>query len=83
MGSLQQVILDVGRLMSGYFFIWPGVWQDVKMCCKHCPRCQRAAPNTNPRAPPMSLPCVPHPFQKVAMDIVGPLPRTSGGHKFV
>ena len=31
----------------------------------------------------MPLPIVDEPFQKVAMDIVGPLPRSSSGNKYV
>ena len=53
-------------------FIWPRVWKDVKAFVKTCAGCQRAARNTNARAPLQPLPCVSEPLEKVAFDLVGP-----------
>ena len=64
-------------------FIWPRVWKDVKAFVKMCAGCQRAARNTNARAPLQPLPCVSEPFEKVAFDLVGPLPRTASGNKYI
>ena len=50
---------------------------------RSCSGCQRAARNMHARAPLQPLPCVSEPFEKVAFDLVGPLPRTSSGHKYI
>ena len=64
-------------------FIWPRVWLDVKSFVKSCGGCQHAARNTNAKAPLQPLPCVSEPFEKVTFDLVGPLPRTCSGFKYI
>ena len=59
------------------------MWLDVKEFVRSCAGCQRAARNNNARAPLQPLPCVSEPFEKVAFDLVGPLPRTSSGYKYI
>ena len=61
-------------------FICPRVWLDVKWFVRSCGGCQRAARNTNARAPLQPLPCVSKPFEKVAFDLV---PRTSSGNRYI
>ena len=56
---------------------------DVKTFVRSCASCQRAARNDNARAPLQPLPCVSEPFEKVAFDLVGPLPRTKGGNRYI
>ena len=58
------------------------MWVEVKNFVRTCAGCQRAARNDNSRAPLQTLPCVSEPFEKVAFDLVGPLPKTSGGHRY-
>lgn len=64
-------------------FDWPGIHREVKETCASCPECQRAKPPTTPLAPLQSLPVIGVPFQRVAMDIFGPLRRTKNGNKYV
>ena len=64
-------------------FIWPGLWTQVKSYVRTCGGCQLAAKQHKSRAPLQPLPCVGEPFQKVAFDLVGPLPRTPSGHKYL
>ena len=64
-------------------FIWPGLWSEVKQYVKTCNGCQLAARQHKSKAPLQPLPCVGEPFQKVAFDLVGPLPRTSSGYKYL
>ena len=64
-------------------FLWPRVWLDVKSFVRSCGGCQRAARNTNARAPLQPLLCVSEPFEKVTFDLVGPLPRTSSGNRYI
>ena len=96
MGKRQQV-LQMGHSSStaGHFgvkkthakiarhFVWPGLYTQVKAYVRTCKGCQLAAKQHKSRAPLQPLPCVGEPFQKVAFDLVGPLPRTSSGHKYL
>ena len=64
-------------------FVWPKLWSQVKSFVRTCEGCQLAARQNKARAPLQPLPCVGEPFQKVAFDLVGPLPRTASGHKYL
>ncbi|XP_063788599.1 uncharacterized protein LOC134943977 [Pseudophryne corroboree] len=66
------------RLTQNFF--WPGVSDDVRTYCKSCDVCQRLG-RPSARAPLRSLPIVGEPFQRVAVDIVGPLPVPSRSGK--
>ena len=59
------------------YFMWPGMWKEVQATVRTCGSCQKAAKNTNAKAPLQPLPIVSEPFAKVAFDIVGPLPIVS------
>ena len=65
------------------YFMWPGMWKEVRQYVRTCGGCQRAARNTNAKAPLQPLPVVSEPFTRVAFDIVGPLPRTTSGFKYL
>ena len=65
------------------YFMWPGMWVQVRAFVRACGGCQRAAKNTAAKAPLEPLPVVSEPFTKVALDIVGPLPRTIRGNKYL
>lgn len=60
-------------------FYWPCLFKDVKEFCEACSECQKTAPGRNIRAPLVPLPVIDEPFQMIAMDIVGPLPRSPSG----
>ena len=95
--SRRQQVLQMGHSSSiaGHFgvkkthskiakhFVWPGLWTQVKAYVRTCGGCQLAAKQHKSRAPLQPLPCVGEPFQKVAFDLVGPLPRTTSGHKYL
>ena len=65
------------------YFLWPRMWGDIKQFLHSCAGCQKAAHNSHSRAPLQPLPCVGEPFEKVAFDLVGPLPRSSSGNKYI
>ncbi|XP_054841809.1 uncharacterized protein LOC129333892 [Eublepharis macularius] len=71
----------LARVLTRFF--WPGVDQAVKSHCRTCETCQRTSGRHPPRAPLAPLPVIHSPFERVAMDFVGPLPRTSRGHRFI
>ncbi len=64
-------------------FFWPGMRHDVGDLCRRCQTCQRIKPKHTPKAPLVPLPIVRTPFSRVAMDMVGPLPPTDEGHKYI
>ena len=64
-------------------FFWPTLFKDVKTHCQQCPECQLASCQGRNRAPLMPLPIIEEPFSRIAMDIVGPLPKTKQGHRYI
>ena len=61
-------------------FYWPKVYRDVKNHCRTCAQCQKSSMKGAPLIP---LPIMDEPFQRIAMDIVGPLPRSSLGKRYI
>ena len=63
------------RIMKNFF--WPGMSSDIRKACQSCSRCQKTAKHTYSKAH-MQVPAVhiTRPFEKVAIDIVRPLPVT-------
>ena len=68
------------RLLERFF--WPGIYMDVQELCRTCPECQRVACHHKHKDPLMPLPVVNQPFERVGLDLVGPLPRRKAGHRY-
>ena len=66
-------------------FFWPGISSDIKRYCRSCDICQRTIANgKTARAPLGSMPIIDTPFQRVAIDLAGPLePRTDSKNKYI
>ena len=64
-------------------FYWPGVFRDVQKHCQTCGQCQKSSPRGIKKARLIPLPIMDEPFKRIAMDIVGPLPRSSSGKRFI
>nr|XP_021325913.1 uncharacterized protein LOC110438340 [Danio rerio] len=64
-------------------FHWPGLEADVKRFCQACPTCQRTSPRTPPPSPLIPLPIIEVPFERIGMDLVGPLPKSARGHEHI
>ncbi|XP_075770608.1 uncharacterized protein LOC142823438 [Pelodiscus sinensis] len=64
-------------------FYWPGVYQDIKNYCASCPQCQKTSPTRVPPAPLIPLPIVGTPFERIALDLVGPLEKSSRGYIYI
>lgn len=64
-------------------FFWPGISIAVKETCQCCPTCQLTAPRKTATAPLIALPVICPPFQRVAMDMIGPLPEIRDGYKYI
>ena len=64
-------------------FYWPGQRRDVEDWCRTCQECSsRKSPSRHYRAK-MSTDSTGNPLQRVAMDILGPLPVTERQNKYV
>ncbi|KAL1251468.1 hypothetical protein QQF64_019264 [Cirrhinus molitorella] len=64
-------------------FHWPGLDADVQQFCQACPTCQRTSPRTPPPSPLIPLAIIDVPFERIGMDLVGPLPKSARGHEHV
>ena len=63
-------------------FYWPMLFRDVADFCRSCDQCQKAGHRRVRRVPMMPLPFIAESFDRIAMDIVGPLPRSRAGHRY-
>lgn len=64
-------------------FYWPGWFEDVKKWCRECTECaSRKSSAPNIRAP-LQPSFVSRPFERVALDILGPLPLTGDKNKYI
>ena len=71
-----------GRILKCYY--WPGVFRQVADYCKTCEVCQKSQRQRRLRQAEMiSMPLIDLPFQHIAMDVVGPLPRSRSGNKYI
>ncbi|XP_076434617.1 uncharacterized protein LOC143274631 [Babylonia areolata] len=66
-------------------FYWPGMCKDVRQYCRSCDVCQRTSPcGKNQRVPLGTVPLVSEPFQKVGVDLVGPItPASARGNRYI
>ena len=64
-------------------FYWPGHWNDVRDWCNTCPTCAtRKFTGMKHRAPLQTIKSG-YPMQVVAVDILGPLPESDGGNRYI
>ena len=60
-------------------FFWPGICGDVARVCKSCDICQRTIQKGRVSKVPLGiLPLIETPFERVTVDIVGPIEPCSG-----
>jgi hypothetical protein len=71
------------RLLRNFF--WPSIDRDVRYYVKTCDMCQKLGKGFHrTTAPLVSLPIFDEPFERVAIDIVGPLPECrESGNRFL
>lgn len=66
-----------------HHFHWPGLHRDVAQFCKSCPQYQMTSAKTPSRAPLQPLPIIGIPFERIGMDIVGPVERCKAGNRYM
>ena len=64
-------------------FYWLSLFKDVEEFCRFFGECQKCSTRRGPRAPMVPLPVMEEPFQRIAMDVVGPLPRSRSGNRYI
>ena len=65
------------------FAFWPGMKLDVIKYCSSCPVCTKYKVKPKLPAPVYSYPEIGSPFERVHMDLVGPLSIDEEGHKYI
>ncbi|KAL1263245.1 hypothetical protein QQF64_005984 [Cirrhinus molitorella] len=63
--------------------MYNSVETEVKGFCQACPTCQKTSPRTPPPSPLVPLPIIDVPFERIGMDLVGPLPKSAWGHEHI
>ena len=71
------------RVLSNFY--WPGVQGDINRYCRSCDVCQRTLPKGKVTPVPLeSMPLIDTPFERVAVDLVGPIyPATERGNRYI
>ena len=64
-------------------FYWVGFKEDVTQKCSNCHLCQARNMPTKPTKAPLKPYAVGVPMERVQIDIIGPLPETRQGNKYV
>ena len=64
-------------------FYWPTIHRDVAEYCRTCDVCQKMTRQKARRVPMIPLPIIEEPFSRIAMDIVGPLPKSRSGKRYI
>lgn len=65
-------------------FYWKGMYSDIEFWCKSCVDCAtKKSPKNRPKFPLNPLPTVNGPFDRVAVDVLGPFPPTYKSNKYI
>lgn len=64
-------------------FYWPGLTSDVSRWCNECDLCSRRKPGPGRGKAPMKNVQSGFPLERIAIDILGPLPTSDRGHSYI
>ena len=91
----RRTVLDIVHEKSGHLgyrkvekiikrrFTWPLLSVDVRKHCTSCESCQKANKSGLRRAPMVERLVITEIFEKISVDIVGPLPKGKGGAEYI
>ena len=92
---LRKTVIKAGHDHAGHLgakktrkmvesqFYWPGMASQIAKYCRACPVCLRYNSKKTKKEPLHPLPVISQPWDRVAIDIVGKLPRTRRGNCFI
>lgn len=70
------------RLLTEFY--WPGCFKEVENHVRACDTCQRVGkPHEKGKAPLKLVPLISAPFRRLVIDVVGPLPVTKSGYRYL
>ncbi|XP_072182290.1 uncharacterized protein [Diadema setosum] len=69
------------RILRNYY--WPGLFRDVSEYIRTCEPCQKTSSKRGGKVPMVQVPIIGEPFQRIALDIVGPLPKSKKGNMYI
>ena len=64
-------------------FYWPGNRADIRRWCHCCKECNIRKPKVGPKKSPLKQKIVGMPWEWIAMDIMGPLPKSNSGNLYI
>lgn len=80
-GGHQGASRTIKRIKKEFF--WPGMSNDIVKYIKKCKLCQVNKVSRNPKIPMKISSISSKPFERVYLDIVGPLPLSYSGNKYL
>ena len=83
LGGHQGAKKTTDKILTNFF--WPGITSDVTRYCQSCDVCQRTLPKGKVTKVPLgTMPLIEVPFQRIAVDIVGPIhPMTERRNRYI
>ncbi|MCG7866651.1 MAG: DDE-type integrase/transposase/recombinase [Candidatus Thiodiazotropha taylori] len=63
-------------------FCWPGLKDDVARYCNSCDKCTARKTPSHPSRAPLQRFQVGEPMEKIALDVLGPLPVSQAGNRY-
>ena len=93
--SFRERVMDLAHEKLGHMgsrrvlsllrqkFVWPGMGQEVIKHCRSCPTCQKCAKPRARQVPMVERKILSEPFESMAFDLVGPIPKGKGGHRYL
>ena len=79
LGGHLGIDIVLNKVKNLYY--WPQMHDDIKAYIKSCDSCQRRGRKRN--IEPLQPIPIGEPFNKIGIDVVGPLPRTKNGNKYI
>lgn len=83
MAGHQGIKRTTDRVQEAFF--WPGISADIKRYVSSCDKCQKTIPKGKVAPAPLGrMPIIDTPFERVAIDIIGPLtPTSEKGNRYI